>query len=236
MLDLLISEPFLGFSEESLAFLAKLKNKRYNNKEWFDKNRDIYENYIKTPMRSLLDNLSAELKKVDNRIIVSPKSIFRINRDIRFKKDKTPYKSHYSAAITYDRLKTPELPLFYFHLSPDEFFFATGQYSTDNGLINQIRRNIIRNEDRFHSIIHKKEFIKTFGKISGESLVNVPPEYRGNTALKDETREIIKMKQMYVFKSYKPETGLSDELMDLIIKNISITNEFNKFLFDSIKQ
>lgn len=235
MLDLLISEPFLGFSKESIDFFKKLKNKRYNNKEWFDKHRDIYEDFIKAPMRSLLDNLSTEIKKIDGRIVVSPKSIFRINRDIRFKKDKTPYKSHYSAAITYDRIKTPELPLFYFHLSSDEFFFAAGQYSTDNNLINKLRRNIIRNEDRFLSIIHKKDFVKTFGKVNGDKLVNVPLEYRGNTGLKEETKELIKMKQMYVFKSYKPEVGLSDGLMDLIVNNIIITNEFNKFLFDSIK-
>jgi uncharacterized protein (TIGR02453 family) len=235
MLDLLISEPFLGFSKESLDFLKKLKSKRCNNKEWFDKNRDIYEEYVKNPIRSLLDNLSAELKKVDERIVVSPKSVFRINRDIRFKKDKTPYKSHVSAAITYDRIKTPELPLFYFHLSSDEFFFAAGQYSTDNNLINKLRRNIIRKEENFLSIIHKKEFVNTFGKVDGVKLVNIPPEYRGNLKLKDETKELIKMKQMYVYKSYPAETGLDEELMELVIKNISITNEFNKFLFDCIK-
>jgi len=235
MLDLLISEPFLGFSKESLDFLAKLKSKRYNNKEWFDKHRDVYEDYIKVPMRSLLDNLSSELKKIDERIVVSPKSIFRINRDIRFKKDKTPYKPHYSAAITYDIIKTPELPLFYFHLSSDEFFFAAGQYSTDNTLINKLRRNIIRNEEKFLTIIRKKDFVKTFGKVNGERLVNVPLEYRSNTALKNETKDLIKMKQMYVMKSYTPDVGLSDGLMELIVKNISITNEFNKFLFDSIK-
>lgn len=234
MLDLLISEPFLGFSKESLDFFLKLKNKKYNNKEWFDKHREVYEMHVKEPMRSLLNNLSAELKKVDERIVVSPKSIFRINRDIRFKKDKTPYKTHYSAAITFDRLKTPELPLFYFHLSSDEFFFAAGQYSTDNNLINKLRRNIIRKEDKFLSIIHKKDFVSTFGSVSGESLKNIPLEYRGNTKLTEETKTLIKMKQMYVSKSYKPETGLSSDLMDLIVKNISITNEFTKFLFDSI--
>lgn len=235
MLDLLISEPFLGFSKESIDFLTKLKSKRYNNKIWFDKNRHVYEDFIKTPMRSLLDNLSAELKKIDERIVVSPKSIFRINRDIRFKKDKTPYKFNYSASITYDKIKMPEIPQFYFHISPDEFLFATGQYSTDNNLINKIRRNIIRNEDKFLSIIHKKDFVKTFGKVNGVSLVNVPTEYRSNQDLLKETQEIIKMKQIYVFKTYSPDVCLSDELMDLIIKNITITNEFNKFLFDSIK-
>jgi uncharacterized protein (TIGR02453 family) len=235
MLDLLISEPFLGFSKESLDFLSKLKNKRYNNKEWFDKNRQIYEDFIKMPMRSLLGNLSAELKKIDERIVVSNKSIFRINRDIRFNKDKTPYKYNYSAAITYDRIKTSEIPQFYFHISPDEFLFAAGQYSTDNNLINKIRRSIIRNEDKFLSIINRKDFVKLFGKVNGVSLVNVPLEFRSNPDLLNKTRELIKMKQMYVFKTYSPQVGLSDELMDLILKNISVTNEFNKFLFDSIK-
>jgi uncharacterized protein (TIGR02453 family) len=231
----LISEPFLGFSKESLDFLSKLKNKRYNNKEWFDKHRQIYEDFIKMPMRSLLGNLSAELKKIDGRIVVSNKSIFRINRDIRFKKDKTPYKFNYSAAITYDRIKTPEIPQFYFHISPDEFLFAAGQYSTDTNLINKIRRNIIRNEDKFLSLIKRNDFIKLFGKVNGESLVNVPLEYRRNPDLLNETRDLIKMKQMYVFKTYSPQVGLSDELTDLILKNISVTNDFNKFLFDSIK-
>ncbi len=234
MLDLLISEPFNGFSEETLNFFAKLKQKRYNNKEWFDKHRDIYELYVKEPMRSLLVNLSPELKKIDERIVVSPKSIFRINRDIRFKKDKTPYKEHYSAAITFDRLKSPELPLFYFHISSDEFFFAAGQYSTDNNLINKLRRKIISNEDKFLSIIHRKEFTSLFGKVCGESLVNVPTEYRNNLKLKDETKTLIKMKQMYVSKSYKPEKGLNSSLLELIVKNISITKDFTKFLFDSI--
>jgi len=235
MLDLLISEPFLGFSKESLEFLTKLKSKRYNNKIWFDKNRHLYEDFIKSPMRSLLDNLSPELKRIDERIVVSPKSIFRINRDIRFKKDKTPYKFNYSAAITYDRIKTPEIPQFYFHISPDEFLFAAGQYSTDNNLINKIRRNIVRNEDKFLSIIHKKDFVKSFGKVNGEALVNVPMEYRSNSDILEETKEIIKKKQMYVFKTYSPEVGLNDELINLILNNISITNEFNKFLYDSIK-
>ncbi len=58
MLDNFISEPFLGFSKESITFLSKLKNKKYNNKEWFDKNRETYENFLKIPMRALLDTIT----------------------------------------------------------------------------------------------------------------------------------------------------------------------------------
>ncbi|MCX6164328.1 MAG: DUF2461 family protein, partial [Ignavibacteriae bacterium] len=98
MLDNFIKEPFLGFSNESLEFLKKLENKKYNNKIWFDKNREKYETYVKLPMRALIDNLTGELYKIDPSIVVNYKSIFRINRDIRFSKDKTPYKSITSAS------------------------------------------------------------------------------------------------------------------------------------------
>jgi len=132
MLDNLIKEPFLGFSKESLAFLKKLEDKKCNNKLWFDKNRDLYENYIKLPMRALIDSLAGELFKIDPSIVVSYKSIFRINRDIRFSNDKTPYKNMSSASFCFNTIKKPEIPQFYFHLSPVEFLFAGGQYSLDN--------------------------------------------------------------------------------------------------------
>jgi hypothetical protein len=92
---------------------------------------------------------------------------------------------------------------------------------------------VIRNEKKFLSIINKNDFLKTFGKVNGISLINEPKEYRVN--LSKEISELIKMKQMYVFKTYSPEIGLSDELLNLILKNISISNEFNRFLYDSIK-
>lgn len=233
MLDNYFSEPFLGFSKESLEFFAKLKISKFNNKTWFDKNRNIYEDYIKLPMRSLLDTITPELKKYDSRIVVSYKSIFRINRDIRFKKDKTPYKNHYGASLTYDRIKTPEVPQFYFHLSSDEFLFAAGQYSTDNAIIKNIRNRIYKESDEFLSIVQDKIFKKYFGKVIGEKLANIPSEYRDKEI--DGISEFLKMKQFYVFRTYKPEISFSGELADIIIENIKITGEFNKFLYDSLK-
>lgn len=234
MLDNFISEPFLGFEEDSLKFLSKLKNKRFNNKEWFDKNRKIYEESLKLPMRSLLENINDEVLKFEPRIVISNKSIFRINRDIRFKKDKTPYKHNYSAAFTYDRIKTPEIPQFYFHISQDEFLFASGQYSTETSIIKSIRKRIYEDKDKFLEIINEKEFKKTFKQVTGDMLTKIPSEYR----LKENNgfiEKYLKMKQFYVYKTYSPEIVLSSSLKDIITENVSITNNFNKFLFDSIK-
>ena len=104
-----------------------------------------------------------------------------LNRDIRFKNDKTPYKFNYSAAFTYERIKTPEIPQFYFHLSPDEFLFASGQYSTDNNVIKKIRNRIYRERDLFLEIVNDKLLRNTFGEINGEKLINIPKEFRSET-------------------------------------------------------
>jgi uncharacterized protein (TIGR02453 family) len=237
MLDNLIKEPFLGFSEETIAFLKKLEDKRYNNKIWFDKNRSIYEEHVKLPMRALMDSLTGEMFKIDSTIVVSYKSIFRINRDVRFSKNKEPYKNMSSASFCFDTIKKPEIPQFYFHLSPAEFLFAGGQYSTDPDKLKKIRKRIYDDFDYFKKIISAKNFIKEFGKICGEKLTNLP---RGFDELKFGKKnelliELMKMKQYYVYKSYKPDVAFNPELVNLIVSRIKLTYDFTKFLSDAVK-
>jgi len=237
MLDTFIKEPFLGFSSESLGFLKKLENKKYNNKKWFDENRSIYEQFVKLPMRALIDNLAGELYKIDSSIVVNYKSIFRINRDVRFSKNKEPYKNMSSASFCFDMVKKPEIPQFYFHISPSEFLFAAGQYSTDPDKLKKIRKRIESDFSSFKKIIADKKLIKEFGAICGEKLTNLP---RGYEYLKSDKKyellsELIKMKQYYFFKSYKPDLAMNPEFVNIITSNIKITYDFTKFLSESIK-
>lgn len=236
MIDMLIKEPFLGFSRESLDFLKLLENKRYNNKKWFDKNRAKYENFIKLPMRALTDNLAIEINKIDTSIVVNYKSIFRINRDIRFTKDKTPYKTMTSASFCFDTIKRPEIPQFYFHLSPAEFLFAGGQYSSDTEKLKKIRRKIYNEFDTFKKIIFNSEFKKEYKKICGDKGANLPRGYENIKYEKDGEMlaEFIKMKQYYVYKSYKPEVAFKPDVINLITHNIKLSYNFTKFLNDAL--
>ncbi|MDD5361549.1 MAG: DUF2461 domain-containing protein [Ignavibacteria bacterium] len=233
MLDDFIKEPFLGFDPKAPEFLGKLKNKKYNNKKWFDAHRDIYEEYLKAPMRQLIDTLSVELKKVDPDIVISYKSIFRINRDIRFKNDKTPYKTNYSAAFTYDRIKTPEIPQFYFHIAQGEFLFAAGQYSSDTNIIKKIRRNIYENPEDFLEIAADKKLLRYFGEVQGDSLKKLPKEFN-NESIDDDLGKYLRMKQFYVFKTYNEDITFNPELAEIIVNDALITNKFNKFLYKSV--
>lgn len=232
MLDLLIKEPFLGFQPEALKFLKALSVSRNNNKEWFDKNRRTYETSLKQPMRNLMDTLAIELSKIDSDIVVNYKSIFRINRDIRFSKNKSPYKNYYAAAFAFGKVKSSEIPQFYFHFSASEFIFAAGQYSADINYLKKIRDGIFRNFDEYKSIVCSRNFVKEYGKVSGEKLSKLP---RGYEHLKDSKTDpllagSIMMKQFYVHKTYSPDKVLNEKMVDIIAENVSRTHDFTKFL------
>ncbi len=236
MLDDLVKEPFLGFQPECLEFLNKLQNPQYNNKKWFDKNREIYEVYLKIPMRVLIDALSVEIKKIDPNIVVNYKSIFRINRDIRFTKDKTPYKSHFAASFCFDVIKKPDLPQFYFHFSPTEFLIAGGQYSSDLQKLKSIRNEIYTNYYGYKKIISNKKFVKTYKNVLGEKTTRLPKGYE-NIEKKKSNESLIdtlKMKQFYVDEYHKPDVIYDSSLIELITKNIRLMYDFVKFLHNAI--
>ncbi|MBK8550323.1 MAG: DUF2461 domain-containing protein [Ignavibacteria bacterium] len=237
MLHELAKAPFLGFEKESLKFLKDLSNSKNNNKDWFDKHRDIYEDYLKQPMRDLIDTLAVEINKIDPDIVVSYKSIFRINRDVRFSKNKMPYKNLYSAAFAFGRVKSAEIPQFYFHFDPNEFIFAAGQYSMDNDYLKKIRTAISSNFKSYRSIVAKKDFVKAFGAVAGESLTKLPKGYDNVITDKTDPQLIsaLKMKQYYVFKTYKAEVVLNDKLIDKITDNIELSYDFTKFLHNATK-
>lgn len=236
MLDDLVKEPFLGFQPESLEFLSKLKNPRNNNKKWFDKNRDIYEVYLKKPMRVLIDTLSIEIKKIDPNIVVNYKSIFRINRDIRFTKDKTPYKSHLAASFCFDMIKKTDMPQFYFHFSPTEFLIAGGQYSTDPQKLKGIRNEIFTNYPKYKKIISDKIFVKTYKEVLGEKTARLLKGYENIDEKKSNKLllDTLKMKQFYVDEYHKPDVILDSSLVELVTKNIKIMYDFVKFLHNAL--
>lgn len=236
MLDNLIKEPFLGFQPEALQFLKKLSGARFNNKEWFDRHRNEYEIFLKEPMRNLIDTLAIEISKIDRDIVVNYKSIFRINRDIRFSKIKTPYKNYYAAAFAFGKVKSSEVPQFYFHFSADEFIVAGGQYSMDPVYLKKIRSYINTHFDEYKKIVKNKTFVKEFGDVEGESVAKLPRGYENLKYLNpdDLLVKTLKRKQFYVWKKYDPGKVLNEKMVDIITYNIEKMYVFTKFLNEAI--
>lgn len=233
----MIRQPFLGFEPEALKFLKSLSDSKNNNKLWFDKHREVYDLFLKQPMRDLIDNLSIEIYKIDPDIVVNYKSIFRINRDIRFSKIKTPYKTYYSAAFTFNRVKSAELPHFYFQFDSKEFLFAGGQYSMDSNYLKKIRKAVFNDFKTYKSIIANKAFAKAYGDVRGESLTKLPKGYDNVDIVKADPLLIksLKLKQFYVYQTYPSNVLLDEGLIDIILNNIELTYDFTKFIDNAIK-
>src|SRR5689334_10215404 len=129
------------FTKEFLDFFNKLE--KNNNKEWFDRNKPTYENAVKNPFKKLVEDLIEQIRKHDKDLSTDAKeSIFRINRDIRFSKDKTPYKTNVSANISKLGKRSPDHPGFYIQLGADMLMIGGGAYAPDKDQLKKIRDEI----------------------------------------------------------------------------------------------
>ncbi len=132
---------FRGFGPKALAFFEALKF--HQSKEWFDENRGLYEADVVAPMVALLGDLSATFAKEGPPLRADGKrSMFRIYRDVRFAKDKTPYKTHAGAVMTRSGAKNDN-GLLYVHISPEGCFTAAGFYQPESADLARLRKAIV---------------------------------------------------------------------------------------------
>ena len=158
--------------QSTLDFLTNLKAN--NNKEWFEKNRKAYDDARADQLQFISDLLS-EMSKWEDRVktIDPKKSTMRINRDIRFSKDKSPYKSNLSFHITPLGAKAG----YYFHLEPGATFVGGGLYGLEPDQIKAVRQEIDYNLSDFEKIMNNAAFKKIFKELKGDALQNVPKDY-----------------------------------------------------------
>lgn len=133
--------PFPGFRDEALAFLRELKH--HNERDWFNARKPVYEDEVRWPMRCLVADLARRASERDLPLTGDPKrSVFRIYRDVRFSKNKQPYKTHVSAALTRSGEKGDDGAL-YVHVEPGRSFVAVGFWHLERGLLGAWRRRMV---------------------------------------------------------------------------------------------
>jgi uncharacterized protein (TIGR02453 family) len=128
---------FAGFGPKALPFFKALQF--HQSREWFEANREVYESGVKGPMGDLVEDVAERLRKAKIPIKGDRKSsLFRLHRDVRFSANKDPYKTHAAAVLSRSGNKS-DPGLLYFHLSPDECFFAAGFYLPDSDGLARLR-------------------------------------------------------------------------------------------------
>ena len=199
LLDMEMYPPFDGFPKAGLDFFKKLK--RNNNRPWFEKHKGEYETQVKLPMQSLIAALQPNFSQFAAEYEVNPKrSIFRIYRDIRFSKDKTPYKTHTAAHFVLRGKPKGFLGSgYYMHIEPGETFAGAGLYMPDSGQLKSIRAAIDERAKEFLTIVQHKTFKKIFGELKGEKLQRSPLGFSPDHPM----AEWLKLKQFFAHVSWK---------------------------------
>lgn len=163
--------------KSTLQFLKQLA--RNNNKEWFDANRKQYEG-AKADFASFIQNVIDEFCKTDASLaaLTAKECMFRINRDIRFSKDKSPYKINFGASINTGGKKSFKAG-YYLHIQPGESFVGGGLYDPFPDVLQKVRQEIDYNFDEFKKIVNHKKFKAVYAKglsMDNEMRLTRPPK------------------------------------------------------------
>ncbi len=146
---------FAGFSTQTLPFLKALGF--HQNREWFHENKALYDQVVKTPMGDLVETLTRRLEKAGVPLKGERKtSLYRVNRDVRFSKNKEPYNTHGSLILTRNGNKK-ENGFLYLHFSNERVFIASGFYNLEGDEMRAFRDLIIREKDTFIKLVEEMQ-------------------------------------------------------------------------------
>lgn len=212
--------------KKTIDFLKKIK--KNNTKEWFDKNRPVYEEAKKEFEKVIADVLDHSAK-FDKELtgMEARKTLFRINRDIRFSKDKSPYKTNFGSRLMPGG-KDSLMSGYYVHIEPGKSFLAGGCYMPMPDTLNAIRQEVDYHFADFKKILAHKDFKKYFkGKLSDEEkLVNPPKGYdKENAAI-----EYLKFKHFIVLHELSDKDLLSPKFPKYASEVFKAMYPFNVFL------
>ncbi|MGC9374751.1 MAG: DUF2461 domain-containing protein [Bacteroidales bacterium] len=216
-------------SKNLFHFLRELKQN--NHKEWFYAHKPVYQ-ILRKQFEQLIAQTILDIAQFDYSIKnIEPKQcIFRINRDIRFSKDKSPYKTNFGAFIAQGG-RNAGYAGYYIHLEPDNCFLAGGIYMPPADRLKAVRTEIFENTDEFKQIIENKNFQKHFKEILQDDMLKTAPKgFPKDFADID----LLKYKHYTVMKKISEEQVTSDTFADEIKETFNALYPFNRFINNGI--
>jgi uncharacterized protein (TIGR02453 family) len=213
------------FTEEySKFFRALAKN---NNKAWFDANKARFENDVKQPFTAFVEEMIARIRAEDAEVAIAAKdAIFRIYRDVRFSKDKRPYKTHMAANLSSGGRKNHEQPGFYFQFGAERVMIAGGAYMVENEKVYKIRKAIVSRAKDFEALLENADFKKKYGTLQGEKNKVLPAELKA-FAVK---QPLVANKQFYYLAELPAKTILRKSLPEFMMQYYHAGKAMNEFL------
>lgn len=211
-------------SKTILSFLTDLSQD--NNKVWFEANRFRYEE-ARNELIEIIDQVIKPLAIIDPTIgqLDAKRYMFRINRDLRFSKNKLPYKKNMGAYIAKGSKGNGNVG-YYIHLEPGQSFIGGGFYAPLPELLRAVRSEVYFNAEEFKAIIYDPKFVSMFGHLMDEKLIKVPKGFPADFP----DVELLKYKHYVVSRSFSPELMETADIVSFIFETFQQMVPFISFL------
>ena len=216
------------FTKDYLLFLTELNQN--NNRDWFNDHKKRFKENVEAPFKAFLQDLIDTASAADTRISITPKeALFRIYKDTRFSKDKTPYKTHMAAIVGEGGRKGMKPNGIYIQSGFDNFGIFAGAFRPQPKEVKLIREAIVSDMDGFKAILADKKFKKQFGEVKGEEHKRIPKEF----ATEYETQPLLIKKSFYVNHIFSADTILKENIVDICMEHFVAVQDFGEFLYEA---
>jgi uncharacterized protein (TIGR02453 family) len=210
--------PFEGFPSEGIQFLAELAAN--NDRAWFQPRKTEYERLVRQPFERLVEALAVRFEARGVPLGADPRrSIFRIHRDTRFSRDKSPYKNHQAARFPWRDPGGAAMTEHahgaggYFHFEPGAMYLGGGMFLPDRPLLDAWRRLVVEQPARVHDAIEERGFVATFGSVrTHQPFKRTPPGYPSDHP----DAELLRMRDVVFGRPLADAEVLSADLPDTI--------------------
>jgi uncharacterized protein (TIGR02453 family) len=215
------------FSPQLFSYLKELKEN--NTREWFAENKDRYESLIREPALRFIEDFREPLHHISPHFEANAKtvggSLFRIHNDVRFSKDKTPYKTHVGIHFRHERAKDAHSPGFYLHLEPGNCFTGAGLWRPETKLAYDIRGFIADHADDWSSITGDSGFATNFA-LQGDSLKRPPKGFDPDHRLMED----LKRKDFIAISTFTQRDVTSGTFPKKLHDRLALSGDFMRYL------
>jgi uncharacterized protein (TIGR02453 family) len=221
-----------SFSPQLFAFLRDLSQN--NDREWFTANKPRYVAEVQEPSLAFVEDVGMRLPEVSRHFVADARpsggSVFRIYRDVRFSKDKSPYKTNIGIQFRHARSRDVHAPGFYLNLEPDRVFMACGLWHPDRDVLHAIRTSIAAKPGRWREVVAQPPFVDRF-RLSGDALKRPPAGFdRDHPLIED-----LKRKDFIAYRDLSEADAVAGDFLDRFIALCDDAGPFMRYLCDSAR-
>jgi uncharacterized protein (TIGR02453 family) len=216
------------FSRDSFRFLRELADN--NDRTWYAANKARYEEHVKAPALALIEAFAPRLARISSRFAATPRSLYRLHRDTRFSRDKSPFKTHVGIHFRHERAKDAHAPGFYLHVEPRNVFAGVGIWRPESDALRCIREHIAENPEAWKRASGARAFEARF-ELAGDRLSRPPRGFDAEHPLLED----LKWKDYIAVATFDERFVSRPGLLDQLAETFAAATPFMRFLCDALE-